>query len=54
MTREQLAESPLLDLDAPVSRQFEIEYQRYYKTPAYWYGPSLWGGDAPTGVPLAG
>ncbi|MDF1712489.1 MAG: hypothetical protein P1U90_09650 [Akkermansiaceae bacterium] len=40
MTREQLAESPLLDLDAPVSRQFEIEYQRYHKTPACRYGRS--------------
>lgn len=43
LTKEQLKDSPFLELDAPVSRQFEIEYQRYHQTPTYWFGPALWG-----------
>jgi hypothetical protein len=37
-------QSPDIDTDRPVSRQQEIEYDRYYGYPSYWTGPYLWGG----------
>ena len=43
MTIEELKKSPLLESDAPVSQQYEVEYHRYHFVPAYWVGASLWG-----------
>ena len=43
LTRKQIEESPSLETDKPVSRQFEEEYYGYYGWPMYWGGPSLWG-----------
>jgi hypothetical protein len=48
LTREQIEKSPSIHADKPVSRQFEIEYYKYYGWPMYWDGPALWG---PTPVP---
>jgi hypothetical protein len=43
LTRKQVAESPDIDTDKPVSRQHEIDYFRYYGWPYYWIGSGVWG-----------
>jgi len=43
LTRKQISESPSLDSDKPVSRQFEEAYYGYYAWPMYWAGPFVWG-----------
>lgn len=43
MTKKQIEESPSLDTDKPVSRQFEESYYGYYDWPRYWGGPNTWG-----------
>ncbi len=43
LDREKVAHSPTVDVDRPVSEQFEQEYHRYYGWSPYWgIGPS-WG-----------
>lgn len=43
LTREQIDNSPSIDLHKPVSRQYEEEYYRYFGWPYYWQGDALWG-----------
>jgi hypothetical protein len=43
LTKKQIQDSPSLDTDKPVSRQFEEEYYGYYGWPSYWGGPYQWG-----------
>ena len=43
LTREQVENSPSIDLHKPVSRQYEIDYYRYYGWPVYWDGGGAWG-----------
>lgn len=43
LTKKQIQESPSLDSDKPVSRQFELDYSGYYGWPMYWGGPMMWG-----------
>jgi len=43
MTSRQIEESPSLDEHAPVSRQYEIDYHRFFSLPFYWVGSELWG-----------
>ncbi len=43
LTRQQIENSPPIDLHKPVSRQYEEEYYRYYGWPYYWQGNALWG-----------
>ena len=43
LVREQVETSPPLDTDAPVSRQYEIAYNRHYRWEHYWDGESVWG-----------
>ena len=43
LTKKQIEDSPSLDSDKPVSRQYEKSYYGYYGYPAYWYGPFMWG-----------
>ncbi len=43
LTRKQIENSPSIESHKPVSRQYEIDYYRYYGWPAYWYGGSMWG-----------
>ena len=43
LTKRQIEGSPSIDAHTPVSRNFEIDYYRYYGWPAYWTGSSLWG-----------
>ncbi len=44
LTKKQIEESPSLDADKPVSRQFEDDYYGYYGWRPYWHGPYAWGG----------
>ena len=51
LTKKQIENSPSLDTDRPVSRQFEMQYYPYYGWPAYWGGPYMWGAGAyPSGA----
>ncbi len=43
LTRKQIEGSPSLETDKPVSRQFEVDYFKYYGWPLYWGGPYMWG-----------
>jgi len=43
LTNEQIENSPSLDTDKPVSRQFEMDYSEYFGWPLYWGGPYMWG-----------
>jgi sporulation protein YlmC with PRC-barrel domain len=43
LTKKQIEDSPSLNSDKPVSRQFEEAYYGYYGWPAYWGGPYMWG-----------
>lgn len=43
LTRQQIQDSPSLNSDKPVSRQFEVDYHGYYGWPMYWGGPLMWG-----------
>ena len=43
LTKKQIEDSPSLDRDKPVSRQFEETYYNYYEWPVYWGGPFIWG-----------
>jgi hypothetical protein len=46
LNKKQIGESPSLDSDKPVSRQFEEAYYGYYGMPLYWGGPYMWGSDS--------
>jgi sporulation protein YlmC with PRC-barrel domain len=43
LLKEQIENSPSLDNDQPVSRQYEESYYGYYGAPVYWSGSSMWG-----------
>jgi uncharacterized protein YrrD len=43
LTKKQIEDSPSLESDKPVSRQFEEAYHGYYGWPMYWSGPYPWG-----------
>lgn len=43
LTKKQIENSPSLNTDKPVSRQFEESYYGYYGWPMYWEGPFMWG-----------
>ena len=43
LTKTQIEDSPSLDSDKPVSRQFEQAYYGHYGYPRYWSGPYMWG-----------
>jgi len=44
LTKKQIENSPSVDKDEPVSRQFELKYNGYYGYPEYWGGQYMWGG----------
>ncbi len=46
LTRRQIEDSPPLEQNKPVSRQFEEAYYGYFGWPAYWDGPYIWGSQA--------
>lgn len=43
LSKRQIEESPALESDKPVSRQYESSYYGYYGYPQYWTGTHLWG-----------
>lgn len=43
LTRKQIEESPSINSDKPVSRQFEETYYAHYGWPTYWAGLYMWG-----------
>ncbi|THB75767.1 MAG: PRC-barrel domain containing protein [Desulfobulbaceae bacterium] len=43
LLKEQVKNSPPLDSDAPVSRQYEVFFNRYYNWPDYWGGSEILG-----------
>ena len=43
LTKKQIEDSPSLNSDMPVSRQYEEAYYGYYGWPLYWGGPFMWG-----------
>lgn len=43
LDREQVAASPDVDHDKPVSRQHEIDYYNHFRWPYYWRGGGIWG-----------
>ncbi len=43
LTKKQIEDSPSLNSDKPVSRQFEEAYYDHYGWPMYWNGPYMWG-----------
>jgi sporulation protein YlmC with PRC-barrel domain len=45
LTQEQVKNSPGIDTDRPVSKQYETDYSGYYGYPIYWGGYGLWGDE---------
>lgn len=43
LRKKEIENSPSIDSDKPVSRQFEESYYSYYGAPVYWGGPYVWG-----------
>jgi uncharacterized protein YrrD len=43
LNKKQIEDSPSLNSDKPVSRQFEEDYYKYYGWPTYWSGTYMWG-----------
>jgi hypothetical protein len=41
LTQRQIEDSPSIETHEPVSRQYEVEYYRYYGWPAYWNGGAM-------------
>jgi hypothetical protein len=46
LTTEQVASSPGIDLDKPISRQHEAEHHKHYGFPQYWEGRGVWGSSS--------
>lgn len=44
ISKDQVKNSPDIDTEKPVSRQYEMQYLGYYDYPFYWGGVGLWGG----------
>lgn len=47
LTEKQVKNSPSIDEHKPVSRQYELELQRYYGWPVYWHTVAPVGVDPP-------
>jgi len=43
LTKKQIEDSPPLNSEEPVSRQFEQDYYNYYMLPSYWDSPFMLG-----------
>lgn len=46
LTREQVENSPPIEADQPVNRQYEAALSRHYGYPYYWEGAGRWGAVA--------
>ncbi len=42
LTHKQIMDSPPIDTEQPVSRQYETDHAAYYGYPIYWVGSGLW------------
>src|SRR5580698_1648373 len=52
LLKKQIENSPSIESHKPVSRQYEIEYYRYYGWPVYWNDGAMWGlGGFPVVLP---
>jgi hypothetical protein len=52
LSKKQIENSPPIDTDRPVSRQYEKNYYNYYGLPNYWEGGGVWGaGEYPEYAP---
>jgi hypothetical protein len=54
LTKEQIKNSPGIDTDKPISRQYERSHMGYYGYPYYWGGTGLWGVRNHPGTELTG
>ena len=57
LTKEQIKQSPDLDVQKPVTREQEMELARHYSWPSYWLGASAnatGAGVVATGAPAVG
>jgi hypothetical protein len=54
ITQEQVRNSPDIDTEKPVSRQYEMRYLGYYGYPYYWGGAGLWGMGAYPSLMMTG
>jgi stress response protein YsnF len=54
ISKDQVKNSPSIDSQKPVSRQYEMGYSAYYGYPYYWSGAGLWGGGTYPGAILTG
>jgi hypothetical protein len=54
VTKEQIRNSPNIDTDKPISRQYERAYLGYYGYPYYWGGTGLWGSASYPSTMLTG
>jgi hypothetical protein len=45
LTMAKIEHCPSTDMDKPVSRQHEDDYNQYYGYPSYWWSSGLWGMD---------
>ncbi|MGE5139998.1 MAG: PRC-barrel domain-containing protein, partial [Rudaea sp.] len=43
LSRDQVRNGPDIDMHKPISRQLEIEFNRYYRLPFYWGGDAIFG-----------
>ena len=43
LTKEQIENSPPLETNAPVSRRYEVAFNKFFDWAHYWAGPSVWG-----------
>jgi sporulation protein YlmC with PRC-barrel domain len=52
MSVEKVKDSPVIDIDRPISRQQEAEYFDYHSWPYYWAGSGMWGGSPGMMLPM--
>jgi uncharacterized protein YrrD len=50
LSKSAIEHSPSIEAHKPVSRQYEMEYYKYFGWPMYWAGDAMWGLG---GFPLA-
>jgi hypothetical protein len=54
LTVDQIRSSPGIDVDLPVSRQHERDYNAHYGYPVYWGDAGIWGVNSNPGLLAAG
>lgn len=54
LTRQQVKDSPDIDVHQPVSRQQELSYLSHFGYPMYWGGDGIWGAGVYPGGLMSG